>query len=98
MDRYFISIHEIASMPQELHNLEIEYLQQAMSKMTMKVIQLKTGIKVTLAIAIPSIPKEQAELMDSECTPTLVVVVNLAIDPESQIKKGKKKLTPNEDL
>ena len=35
--------------------------------------------------------------MDWEVTPTPVVVANLAIDLERQLKKGIKKLTPKED-
>ena len=35
--------------------------------------------------------------MDWKFTHTLVVVANLAIDLDRQIKKGKKKLTLNED-
>ena len=48
-------------------------------------------------MAIPSIPKDQADPMDWAFTPTTFVVADLAIDLERQIKKGKKKLTPNED-
>ena len=35
--------------------------------------------------------------MDWECTPTPAIVTDLAVDLERQIKKGKKKLTPNEN-
>ena len=97
MDRQLSSIHEIASTYQERHNLEIEYLQRAMFNMTMNVIQLKAGIEGALAAAIPSIPKEQTDPMDWEFTPTPVIVIDLAIDLERQIKKGKKTLTPNEN-
>ena len=38
MDHYLRSIHEIASMYQEVHNFEIEYLQRAMFNMTINII------------------------------------------------------------
>ena len=97
MDRQLSSIHEIARTYQERHNLEIEYLQRAMFNMTMNVIQLKAGIENALAAAIPSIPKEQTDPMDWEFTPTPVIVADLAVDLERQIKKGKKTLTSNEN-
>ena len=68
-----------------------------MFNMTMNIFQLKRGIEGALALAIPSIPKEQAERMDGEFTLTPIVVADLAIDLERQIEKEKKKLTPNED-
>ena len=67
-------------MYQERHNLEIEYLQRAMFNMTMTVIQLKTGIEGALATVVPNIPKEQADPMDWEFTPNLVIVADVAID------------------
>ena len=97
MDRQLSSIHEIASTYQERHNLEIEYLQRAMFNMTMNVIQLKTGIEGALAIVVPNISKEQTDHIDWEFTRNPVIVADLAIDLEQKIKKGKKKLTPNED-
>ena len=97
MDRQLSLIHETASKYQERHNLEIEYLQRAMFNKTMNVIQLKAGIENALAAAIPSIPKEQTDPMDLEFTPTPVIVADLVVDLERQIKKGKKTLTPNEN-
>ena len=84
-------------MNQECHNLEVEYLVQAMFNMSMNVIQLKTGIESALAIAITSIPKEKADLRDWEFTRTPIVVADVAMDLERPITKGKKKLSPNED-
>ena len=63
MDRQLSLIHETVSTYQQHHNLEIEYLQQAMFNMTMNVIQLKVAIEDALATAIPSIPKERTDPM-----------------------------------
>ena len=68
-----------------------------MFNMTMNIFQLKTGIEGALAMAIPSIPKEHADPMDREFTPTPVIVADLAIDLERQIKKGNKMLTHNKE-
>ena len=65
--------------------------------MTINVIQLKTRIEGALAMAIPRIPKGQADPMDWEFTPTTVIVTELTIELERQIKKSKTKLTLNED-
>ena len=97
MDSQLSSIYEIASPYQERHNVEIAYLQRAMFNTTMNVIQLKTGIEGTLGTVVPNIWKEQTDLMDWEFTPNLLIVADLAIDLEQKIKKGKKKVTPNED-
>ena len=96
-DHELNSIHEITSMYQQRHNLEIEYVHGAIFNMTMHVIQLQTGIESGIIMAISSIPKEQTDLMDWEFTRTPVVVTDLAVDLEQQFKKGKKKLTCNRD-
>ena len=58
-----------------------------MFNMIMNVIQLKTGIEGALAMGIPGIPKEQANPMDWEFTPTPFVVAELAIDVEVESTK-----------
>ena len=66
-----------------------------MFNMTMNVIQLMVGIEGALAVAIPSIPKQQTDPIAREFTPTSDTVTHLAIDLERQIQKGKNILTPN---
>ena len=97
MDCQLSLIQGTASKYQACHNLEIEYLQQAIFYVTRNVIQLKAGIEGALAAAIPSFPKEQTNLMDWEFIPTTATVTDLAIDLERQIKKGKRTLTPIEN-
>ena len=97
MDCQLSLIQETARKYQACHDLEIEFLQRAIFYLTWNVIQLKAGIEGALAAAIPSIPKEQTDLMDWEFIPPTVTVSDLAIDLERQIKKGKRTLTPIEN-